>query len=123
MSQPASTPALFPTEKTSRSYNQEQGKAYAQIRRDYHPSVYQTIINHHTSTGGQLDTLLDVGCGPGTAAHGLAPHFAHAIGLDPSEGMITTARSLGDVTSTSEPVRFEVSTAEELGEHLSPSIQ
>jgi trans-aconitate 3-methyltransferase len=123
MSQPASTPAPFPTEKTFSSYNQEQGKAYAQIRRAYHPRVYQAITHHHTSTGGQLDTLLDVGCGPGTAAHGLAPHFAHAIGLDPSEGMITTARSLGGVTSTSEPVRFEVSTAEELGEHLSPPIQ
>ena len=123
MSQPASTPTPFPTEKTFSSYNQEQGKAYAQIRRDYHPSVYQTIINHHISTGGQLDTLLDVGCGPGTAAHALAPHFAHAIGLDPSEGMIATARSPGDASSTSEPVRFEVSTAEELGEHLSPPIQ
>ncbi|KIX07331.1 uncharacterized protein Z518_01984 [Rhinocladiella mackenziei CBS 650.93] len=123
MSQPGSSPVPFPTEKTFSSYNQEQGKAYAQIRRDYHPSLYQTIVNHHASTGGQFDTLLDVGCGPGTAANGLAPHFAHAIGLDPSEGMITTARSLGGVTSTSEPVRFEVSTAEELGKDLSPPVQ
>jgi ubiquinone/menaquinone biosynthesis C-methylase UbiE len=123
MSQSNSTPVPFPTEKTFSSYNQEQGKAYAQIRRDYHPDLYQTIINHHTSTGGELDTLLDVGCGPGTAARGLAPHFAHVIGLDPSEGMITTARSVGVVTSTSEPVRFEVSTAEELGGNLSPPVQ
>src|SRR5215470_13906762 len=106
MSQP--TPAPFPTEKTFSSYNHEQGKAYAEIRRDYHPSLYQAVINHHTSTGGQLDTLLDIGCGPGTAAQTLAPRFAHAIGLDPSEGMITTARSLGGATSTSEPIRFEV---------------
>lgn len=123
MAQPAPTSAPFPTEKTFSSYNQEQAKAYAHIRRDYHPGVYQTIIDHHISSGGQLDTLLDVGCGPGTAAHGLAPSFAHAIGIDPSEGMITIARSMGDVTSASEPVRFEVSTAEELGEHLSPPIQ
>lgn len=121
MSQLTSTP--FSTEKTFSSYNKEQGKAYAQIRRDYHPSVYQAIIDHHLSTGGQLDTLLDVGCGPGTAAHALAPRFAHAIGVDPSEGMIATARSLGDVKSTSEPIRFEVSTAEELGEKLSPPIK
>jgi trans-aconitate 3-methyltransferase len=123
MSQSAPTPTPFPTEKTFSSYNQEQGKAYAQIRRDYHPSLYQTIISHHTSTGGQLDTLLDVGCGPGIAARGLDSHFAHAIGIDPSEGMIATARSLGGVTSTSEPVRFEVSTAEDLGGNLSPPIQ
>lgn len=85
--------------------------------------MYQTIIDHHTSTGGQLNTLLDVGCGPGTAARRLAPQFTHTIGLDPSEGMITTARSLSDVTSSLEPIRFEVSTAEELGKNLSPPIQ
>lgn len=123
MSQHTSTSAPSIPEKTFSSYNKEQGKAYAKIRRDYHPSVYQIIIDHHTSTGGLHDTLLDVGCGPGTAAHGLAPYFAHAIGIDPSEGMITTARSMNDVTSTFEPVRFEISTAEELGEHLSPPIQ
>jgi len=108
-------------EKTFSSYNQAQGKKYAQARRDYHPKVYQTVLDHHTSTGGQLDTLLDVGCGPGNATCSLAPHFAHAVGLDPSEGMISTARAAdsGVVTSTSEPVRFEISTAEELGTKLS----
>ncbi|KAK5069684.1 hypothetical protein LTR70_010721 [Exophiala xenobiotica] len=121
MSQLTSIP--FSTEKTFRSYNQEQGKAYAQIRLDYHPSVYQAIIDHHLSTDGQLGTLLDVGCGPGTAAYCLASRFAHTIGIDPSEGMIATARSLGDAKSTSEPVRFEVSTAEELGRKLSPPIK
>ena len=123
MSQSAPPPAPFSREKTFSSYNQEQGKAYAQIRRGYHPSLYETIISHHTSTGGQLDTLVDVGCGPGTAAFALAPHFAHVIGLDPSEGMLTTARSLGGVTSTSEPVRFEFSTAEDLGGNLLPPVQ
>lgn len=114
--------STFPKETTFSSYNKEQGKAYAEVRRDYNPKVYQTILDHHSSTGGQFDTLLDVGCGPGPAARNLAPHFAHAIGIDPSDGMISTARSLGHVTST-EPVRFEVSTAEELGQHLSPPIQ
>lgn len=123
MAQPDSTAAPFVKEKTFSSYNQEQGKAYAEVRRNYHPSVYETIIDHHTTTGGKLDTLLDVGCGPGLAAQALAPHFAHVIGLDPSEGMLATARSLGGVTSTSEPIRYEISTAEELGENLSPPIQ
>jgi trans-aconitate 3-methyltransferase len=123
MSQSTPDPAPFPKEKTFSSYNHEQGKAYAENRRDYHSSVYQAIINHHTSTGGQLDTLLDIGCGPGTATQTLASHFAHVIGLDPSEGMISTARSLGGVTSTSEPIRYEISTAEELGKNLSPPIQ
>jgi trans-aconitate 3-methyltransferase len=112
----------FSEEKTYRSYTNEQGEFYAQNRRDYHPSLYETIINHHTSTGGQLNTVLDVGCGPGTAARGLAQQFAHSIGLDPSEGMISTARSLGGVSSTSKPIQFDVSTAEDLGRNLSPPI-
>ncbi|OKL60876.1 hypothetical protein UA08_03735 [Talaromyces atroroseus] len=111
----------FQREKTFSAYSQNQGNAYAQIRRDYHPNVYQTIIDHHTSTGGRLDTLLDVGCGPGLAARALAKHFTHVTGLDPSEGMLATARSLGGTSASSEPIRYEVSTAEELGQDLSRS--
>ncbi|EXJ70449.1 uncharacterized protein A1O5_06518 [Cladophialophora psammophila CBS 110553] len=122
MSKPESASTAFPKEKTFSSYNKEQGKFYAQVRRDYHPKVYEAIIDHHTSTGGGHDTILDVGCGPGTAARGLASHFAHVIGLDPSEGMISTARSIGLVSSTAEPARFERSTAEELGANLSPPL-
>ncbi|KIY01617.1 uncharacterized protein Z520_03169 [Fonsecaea multimorphosa CBS 102226] len=122
MSKPESASVPFPKEKTFSSYNKEQGKAYAQARRDYHPKVYQAVIDHHTSTGGGLDTLLDVGCGPGLAARGLSSHFAHVLGLDPSEGMIAIARSMGIVSSTSEPARFEISTAEELGANLSPPV-
>ena len=118
MSQNNVNPILTTKEKTFSSYNQEQGKAYAQARLEYHPTLFQTILDHHASTGGQFDTLIDIGCGPGQAARGLASHFAHAIGLDPSEGMITTARSLGGLTSISEPIRYEVSTAEDLGTSL-----
>lgn len=119
MSAPSSVP--FTKEKTFSSYNQEQGKKYAQARLNYHPKVYKTILDHHVSTGGKLDYLLDVGCGPGNVTCTLAPHFAHAIGLDPSEGMVSTARSAsaGVLTSLSLPVRFEISTAEELGTKLS----
>ncbi|KAJ5536641.1 hypothetical protein N7513_009827 [Penicillium frequentans] len=118
MSQNTSTIPVT-TEKTFSNYNQEQGKAYAQGRPDYHPKLYQYVTDIHTSTGGQFDTLLDVGSGPGNAARALSSHFAHATGLDPSEGMVVTARSIGGVTSTSEPIRYEVSTAEHLGTSLS----
>jgi trans-aconitate 3-methyltransferase len=119
MAVPTTSSLPFTKEKTFASYSQEQGERYAQTRRDYHPQVYQTVLDHHLSTGGQLDTVLDIGCGPGNVTRSLAPQFAHAVGLDPSDGMLSIARSAGIVTSTSEPARFEVSTAEELGTTLS----
>ena len=123
MSNPPPTFVPVSAEKTFSSYTKEQGANYAQNRPGYCPKLYKTIIDHHTATGGLLNTLLDIGCGPGTATLPLAPHFAHAIGLDPSEGMINNARSLAGTSSTSEPIRFEISTAEDLGSHLSPPIE
>lgn len=124
MSGSTSAPFALVKEETFRSYNPDQGKLYAQNRRDYHPSVYQFVLDQHTSTGGRLDLLLDVGCGPGMAARALGPNFATVYGLDPSEGMITTARTLeGGTTSKSQPINFEISSAEELGTNLSPPIQ
>ena len=121
MSHSSSAPPAPQTEKTFTSYNKEQGKVYAQTRLDYHPTVYEAITDYHTSTGGELDTLLDVGCGPGNVTRRLAPHFTKAIGFDPSEGMIDTARSLTEPLATAS-VRFEVATAEDLGTQLSPPI-
>ncbi|KAK2009089.1 methyltransferase domain-containing protein [Colletotrichum eremochloae] len=115
-------PSPPPTEKTFRAFTEAQGASYARGRPGYHHSLYDQICDHHTSTGGKLDTLLDVGCGPGTVTRELGPRFARAIGLDPAEGMIAAARSLGGVSSTSESIRFEVSLAEDLGSALSPAI-
>ncbi|KAF7562272.1 hypothetical protein G7046_g1856 [Stylonectria norvegica] len=118
----ASESVPAPAEKTFKSYTQDQGAKYAQVRPPYHPNLYKTIVNHHTSTGGQLNVLVDVGCGPGLAARALAPQFAHVIGLDPSEGMINHARTVPDHSATGEPIRFEISGAEDLGQHLSTPI-
>jgi hypothetical protein len=57
------------------------------------------------------------------AVRDLALHFVHAIGIDPSAGMITTARSLGGVSSSNDPIRFEISSAEDLGPELNPPVQ
>lgn len=118
----SSTKTSAPQEKTFSTYNQAQGEKYASVRPEYHESLYQLITDHHTSTGGELNSVLDVGCGPGTASHGLAPKFTHVLGLDPSDGMIATARahSAGKPTKN---VHFEVSTAEDLGCNLSPPVQ
>ncbi|QDS69501.1 hypothetical protein FKW77_006916 [Venturia effusa] len=111
--------AATPQEQTFTAYTPSQGKAYAEGRRDYHPNLYRTIMEKHTTTGSQLTTLLDVGCGPGLATRALASHFEKAIGLDPSAGMIAAARSLPNPNS----IRYEISSAEELGRDLDPPIQ
>lgn len=121
MAATTSTSIPFQKESTFSTYNHQQGKVYAENRRNYDPSVYQTIIDHHTSTGGKLDTVLDVGCGPGLATFTLASHFSQAIGLDPSDGMLSNARAIATNTDTGN-IRFEVSTAEEVGSNLSPPI-
>jgi ubiquinone/menaquinone biosynthesis C-methylase UbiE len=119
MSQPNPTV----TEKTFSKFTQSQGANYAQHRAGYHPTLYKTITSHHTSTGGELNTLLDVGCGPGTVARVLAPEFQHAIGLDPSEGMIHQARLLGGTSGSGDEIRFDISSAEELGSHLALKVE
>jgi SAM-dependent methyltransferase len=111
-----------PGDTTFRNYNTAQGANYAKYRRDYHPRFYQLVLDHHKDAGGQFDTVLDVGTGPGLAVRTLGQHFKHAIGIDPSEGMVNTAHSLGGVSSTSETIRFEVSSAEELGTELQPPV-
>jgi len=111
MSQPITT-TTHSEETTFRSYSPSSSKLYAQLRRKYHPSVYTAILTHHTSTSGQLSHVLDLGCGPGLATQDLAPHFAHATGLDASPNMISFAQTLGLKTASAEPVDFRVSTAE-----------
>ncbi|KAF4462629.1 trans-aconitate 3-methyltransferase [Fusarium albosuccineum] len=110
-------------EVTFRSYSQQQGAAYSQHRRRYSPKLYDAITKFHESGSGQFGTLLDVGCGPGIATFTLAPKFKSAIGIDQSEGMISTARSLVGSSPESGGVRFEVSSAEALGSDLADPIQ
>ncbi|KUI52970.1 hypothetical protein VP1G_00427 [Cytospora mali] len=107
-------------EKTFRSFNSDQGKNYAQTRMKYSQALYQEIISHHTTTGGKRDTVLDLGCGPGTATFALSQFFNEAIGLDPSDGMISTARSLLATEQPKPNVKFEVSTAEDIDPSLIP---
>ncbi|CAK7228647.1 hypothetical protein SBRCBS47491_006978 [Sporothrix bragantina] len=112
-----------PQEKTFSNYNAAQGKHYSQARPDYHPSVYQYILDTHTATGGQLDTLVDVGCGPGNCARALAPHFAHAFGIDPAPGMIATAKELAGTTASGEPIQYGQGDANTFGKDGDLKIQ
>ncbi|KAJ5301440.1 hypothetical protein PENANT_c009G05575 [Penicillium antarcticum] len=108
----------MPPEATFKSYTPTQGKTYAQARSTYHPNFYKALLAHHTRTGGQTKTLIDVGCGPGPATRDLAVYFDRAIGFDASPGMIETAKSLGGKSLSGEEIEFCVSGAEELGRGL-----
>jgi ubiquinone/menaquinone biosynthesis C-methylase UbiE len=101
-------------ESTFRSYGKDESKRYAQLRLAYHPSVYESVIAQHTANGGKLDSLLDIGCGPGLATRDLAAYFKHATGIDPGESMIEVAQSMDLKTSTSESVVFKLTSAEEM---------
>lgn len=107
-----------PSDPTFRRYTSAQAAAYAHGRGTYPPALYDLILSHHIQTGGKTTTLLDIGTGPGTALRSLALSFTHAHGLDPSPAMISTARSLGGSTASGAPIRFDVSTAEELGANV-----
>lgn len=100
-------------EQTFRAYTAAQGQTYDQTRFRYHPNFFKRVLDHHTSTGGQLGTVIDVGCGPGIATRELAPFFTHAIGADPSEGMILTAKKAGGSSAT-ENIQYICSSAEAL---------
>ena len=103
-----------PKDPTFRSYNASQAAKYAKARPGYADELYQYVINHHKATGGQLGTLVDVGCGPGTATRDLAKYFDHAFGCDPSDAMIAEASSANYKTRSSENVSFQVCLAEEI---------
>ncbi|KAF6823864.1 methyltransferase domain-containing protein [Colletotrichum plurivorum] len=112
---------LAGSEVTFRGYTDDQGDVYARARPGYRQDLYKIITDYHTSTGGILGTLLDIGCGAGTATRELGSYFQEAVGLDPSAGMIAAAKSIGG-RSLSSPIRFDVSTDSELGSNLSPPV-
>ncbi|MBD0737425.1 class I SAM-dependent methyltransferase [Streptomyces sp. CBMA29] len=58
--------------------------------------------------------LLDVGCGPGTVALGLADLFADVVGVDPDGAMLTEARCQSVAADVSDRTRWIQARAEEL---------
>jgi ubiquinone/menaquinone biosynthesis C-methylase UbiE len=64
------------------------------------------------SGAGAGDTIIDIGCGPGTAARRAAHAGATVIGVDPAPVMLWVARLM---TRPGAPVRYVVGSAEALG--------
>ena len=98
------------TDPTFGKYTNEQARQYALGRGTSYPAeIYSAILDYHESTGGQMQKMLDVGCGPGKATRDLAPFFDTAIGTDHSSEMINVARSM-NYKSKNSPIHFEVAT-------------
>lgn len=104
----------MPLDTTFRNYSEQQASDYAKGRLGYSDTLVDFILNYHHSSGGQNGTLLDVGCGPGTATRMLAPHFDVAYGVDPGESMIKLATDLGGQTRLRGPIIYTLSTAEDI---------
>lgn len=104
-------------EATFRNYNASAAAKYARFRFGWSEEFVQDkVISPHTSSGGQLNVLVDIGCGPGNSTVCLAPHFQTVLGVDPAPAMVEAARARPDpaATATGEPIRYEVGRAEEL---------
>ncbi|KIW24526.1 uncharacterized protein PV07_10237 [Cladophialophora immunda] len=99
---------------TFRNYDSSSAARYLQNRPRYPDTLIDLIVSKHTSSGGELDLVVDVGCGPGIATLSLAPHFQHAIGADPGQNMIETAKTVPSTTKSGEPIKYEVCSAEAL---------
>ncbi|KAF7362434.1 S-adenosyl-L-methionine-dependent methyltransferase [Mycena venus] len=106
--------AAQPLDPTFRSYTAPQAAAYAAGRGSYSPALYEYILSQHKNNGGQSDLLLDVGCGTGSVARDLGRFFDRAMGLDPGEKMIDTARGIGGETRGGEEVDYRVCGAEDI---------
>ena len=115
-------------EPTFKNYNSAQAQAYAASRNSYHENLFRVILEHHQSTGGGFGTLLDVGCGPGNSTRPLAKHFQDAYGVDPSQEMINTAKSISATsdageTATGGKINFVVCRAEEVASSMAKAAK
>ena len=105
-------------ESTFKSYTPALAKAYVASRGSYHENLFKVILDNHRSTGGAMQVLLDVGCGPGNSTRPLARHFGSAFGIDPSPEMINTAKNFSaespEETASGKNITFCVGRAEDM---------
>ncbi|OJZ80520.1 hypothetical protein ASPFODRAFT_53073 [Aspergillus luchuensis CBS 106.47] len=64
--------------------------AYAACRPSPPKHLFDTVLAYHQAP---RDLCIDLGCGNGAAARGLASHFGSIFGVDPSESMLKEARA------------------------------
>lgn len=101
------------SDPTFRSYKGNQASEYNKGRPAYAQELYRDILKYHDNAGLR-GIVVDVGCGPGRATREIGRFFDQAIGIDPSENMIETARRVGGTTQANKPIKYHVSAAEKI---------
>jgi len=93
---------------------------YAAVRPTYPPSLFQLITGfHRANPEAQWKTVVDLGCGTGQATSVLVRDspFERVIAVDPSQKMLSEARS-GNVGPESSSLKYVQATAETLLEKM-----
>ncbi len=64
---------------------------YSRFREPYPPAFFRTVAEQIGLRG--IESLLDIGCGPGLLAIGFSPFVEHCTGIDPEAAMIAAAKA------------------------------
>lgn len=83
----------MPSSEEVQAYFNQVARNWDTMRQDY----YGVAVIERTAEAAGLDqaragVVVDVGCGTGFLAAGLAPRAEHVIGIDDSAGMLQVAR-------------------------------
>lgn len=108
-------------ETTFKNYNSEDAKTYAAYRPSYAPKLIEIIVNSHKASNGEMELVMDIGCGPGIATRQIASHFRHAIGIDASPAMIETAQKTTCLSGSGEQATFKVCASEDIDQYFEPN--
>jgi trans-aconitate 3-methyltransferase len=98
---------------TFRVYDPDQAALFARQRKSYSSTLYEVIISYHVANGGRFHSLLDVGCGSGSATRGLANYIDLATGIDPGRELALQAKYIGGQTRAGNTIQYEICSAEE----------
>ncbi|MBM3261694.1 class I SAM-dependent methyltransferase [Candidatus Kaiserbacteria bacterium] len=90
---------------------------YARFRRPYPKQIFTDLIAYYHLDG--KGRLLDLGCGTGELTVSLASHFSDAIGVDPSEDMLSQARERAAQAKITN-IEWRQGRAEEIEASLTP---
>lgn len=108
-------------EATFKNYTASDAAKYATYRLAYNPLLIELVVQNHTSTGGGLNQVLDIGCGPGIATRQIAAYFQHVVGIDAGASMIEQAQKTDCFSASGEQAVFKICNAESIDQSFEPA--